>query len=206
MTHLRRAHGRSATAATAVIALALPLAACSGGDDARPPGAEVGDGTAETSEPPEVSPSGPDRGDGAASTPRTDGTVFDAVDLAETVAGGTAFEVERENPDDGVDWEIAVAVDGEEVVVMVTPDGTEVLGSHPDGSVSADDQAGLDAAAVSLSQAITVALGEVEGVLDEVGLERYSDGYAWEVSVDGADGHHTDVHVDVATGEVLTGD
>src|SRR5690606_7942835 len=117
-----RTPGRTLAAAAALAAMAGTLTAC-GSDDDETQAAPVvlesptatGDGTGDDAG---------TAGDGAADDAANSG-VFDAIELAEAVAGGTAFEVDREDSPEG--WEVSVAVDGAKVDVDVSLDGTEVL-------------------------------------------------------------------------------
>lgn len=192
---------RTLVPTAALLALALPLAACGSEDD-------------DVSQPP-VAPGPQETTDDATQEPTEDGTTddatpedtggddvnagaFAAIDLAESEAGGTAFELDREGDGPG-HWEVSVAVDGAEIEVDVDLTGTEVLGTDPDGDLSPDEIAGLDLAEVSMAQAIQIALDEVGGVVDEVDLEEGRNTVAWEVEMEG----DIDVYVDVVTGEIL---
>lgn len=208
MTSPLRRPVRSRAAAVAALLLAVPLVGCTAdSDDAQPstPAVDSPAPTADGSATPEAPADGdpaPDARTGAEVGAENE-TVATAIELAEATAGGTAFEVERTDAAGDRVWEVSVAVDGAEIEVLVSLDGAQVLGSRPDGALSPDERAALDAATVTIAEAISTALAEVEGVLDEVDLERHGDGYAWEVGIDHGDGQDTDVYVDVASGEVL---
>lgn len=127
-----------------------------------------------------------------------------AIATAETEAGGIAYEIDDQD-DDGT-WEVDVAVDDRSVEVTVSADGSTVEGTEED-DLDADDRAALDAASITLQEAIETAIGEVGGVLDDAELDEENGEYAWEVTVDGADSGDDDVEVRVAvTGEVLSTD
>ena len=199
---------KTLTAALA-LTLAVGLSACGGEDGA-------GDG---------VSPQTPSASEsattGAAST--TDDTATDAastdatteaddltaaallaIGTAEEETGGTAYEIDDQD-DDG-SWEVDVALDGRSIEVTVSADGTSVLGTEDDDDLDDDDRAGLDAASITLQEAIQVAVDEVGGVLDDAELEEEDGQHYWEVSVDTTEGDD-DVDVEVSVdGRVLSVD
>lgn len=196
---------KTLTAALA-LTLAVGLSACGGEDGA-------GDG---------VSPQTPSASEsattGAASTDATgedDGaSATDAGDLtaaallaigtAEEETGGTAYEIDDQD-DDG-SWEVDVALDGRSIEVTVSADGTSVLATEDDDDLDDDDRAGLDAASITLQEAIQVAVDEVGGVLDDAELEEEDGQHYWEVSVDTTEGDD-DVDVEVSVdGRVLSVD
>ncbi|MEE6287835.1 PepSY domain-containing protein [Georgenia sp. MJ173] len=200
---------RSVLTATAALALAVPLASCGDSDD---DGSEaspaITGGTSQESTPAADDTASPSETTASADeTGGTDGAedaqaaeVAAAISLAESDAGGTAFEIDRE--DDGR-WEISVAVDRDEIDVIVSADGTEVLDSRADGSADDDEVAALDAATVGLAEAIATALTEVPGRFDDASLDEEHGDFAWEVSIDRTDGDDVDVYVAVTSGEVL---
>lgn len=122
-----------------------------------------------------------------------------AIALAEQDSDGRAFEIDAD--DSG--WEVLLDVGRDEVEVRISADGQEVLSSERDGSIDADDLAGLDAAQTGLAEAIGIGIGEHSGAgstqLDDVTLDEEAGNAAWEVSFE--DG--TEVHVDVRNGNVL---
>lgn len=124
-----------------------------------------------------------------------------AIDTAEAETGGTAYEID-DLDDDGT-WEIDVRVEDHSVEVTVSKDGTEVLETEQD-DLDDDDRAALDAATITLQDAIELAISEVGGVLDDAELEGEDDGnpHHWEVSVDTDSRDDIEVLISV-TGEVL---
>lgn len=91
------------------------------------------------------------------------------------------------------------------VEVTVSPDGTTVESTEED-DLDAEDRDALDAASITVVEAIEIAVGEVGGVLDDVELDEEDGTYAWEVTLDGTDsGDDVEVLVSV-TGEVLRTD
>ncbi|WP_192498709.1 PepSY domain-containing protein [Ornithinimicrobium pratense] len=202
----------TALSASLALALALSLGGCSSdaaetptppavqdsaGDDSATQ--ETGDesATQETGEagttvaPAEATPDGSD-GD-------VTGQALQAVQVAEAEAGGTAYEIDDQQ-DDG-SWEIDVAVDDRSVEVTVGHDGTVV--ETEDDDLDDDDRAGLDAATITMSEAIELAVAEVGGHLDDAELEEDDGTHYWEVSLGGTD-RGDDVEVKVSmTGEVL---
>ena len=112
-------------------------------------------------------------------------------------AGGEGADEEDE---DG-SWEVDVAVDDRSVEVVVDASGVVVRTDNDD--LDEDDRAGLEAATISLSEAIELAIAEVGGYLDDVGLEEEDGEHYWEVALDGTDqGDDVEVKVSV-TGEIV---
>lgn len=191
---------------SAVAALALTLGAC-GADDATQPQERATSGGIQSEDVPgsaddTASPSAntTDAPESAMESDEDSGPnagVYEAIDLAEAEVGGIAFEIDREDDGRG-GWEVSVVVDGEEIDVHVNLAGTEVLRTDRDGDLDAEERAALDAATITLADAIRTALGEVDGVIDDVDLDDDEGTYAWEVDLDG----DIEVYVSV-TGEVL---
>ncbi|MFX0537969.1 PepSY domain-containing protein [Ornithinimicrobium sp. Y1847] len=129
-------------------------------------------------------------------------TALAAIATAEEETGGIAYEIDDQD-DDGT-WEVDVRVDDRSVEVTVSEDGTEVVGTEDD-DLDDDDRAALDAAEITIQEAIQIAIDEVGGVLDDVELEEDDGRYYWEVSVDSTDRGMDDVEVkiDVTTGEII---
>ncbi|SOC52531.1 PepSY domain-containing protein [Ornithinimicrobium cerasi] len=131
-------------------------------------------------------------------------TALAAIATAEAEAGGTAYEIDDQD-DDGT-WEVDVAVDDRSVEVTVSADGATVEATEDD-DLDEDDRAALDAATITLVDAITTAVTEVDGVLDDAELEEEDGSFFWEVSVDrtsnGAGDDDVEVRVDVTTGDVV---
>ncbi|MCK0111512.1 PepSY domain-containing protein [Ornithinimicrobium sp. F0845] len=124
-----------------------------------------------------------------------------AIDTAEAETGGTAYEID-DLDDDGT-WEVDVRVDDHSVEVKVSADGAEVLQTEQD-DLDDDDRAALEAATITLQDAIELAVSEVGGVLDDAELEGEGNGnpHHWEVSVDTDERDDIEVLISV-TGEVL---
>lgn len=122
--------------------------------------------------------------------------VLSAIDLAENETGGTAFELDDA---DGGNWEIEVAVGDDELDVLVNSDGSEVLAVEPDGSLDGEDRAGLEAATITIAEAIEIAAEHGTGMIDEVDLSSEGDTFVWEVEFT----DDTEVYVNVDGGEVL---
>ncbi|MGC0251654.1 PepSY domain-containing protein [Pseudactinotalea sp. Z1748] len=123
--------------------------------------------------------------------------VLAAIDLAESETGGTAFEVDDA---DGGNWEIYVASESDEIEVLVSPDGTEVLESEREGSLDDEDRAGLEAATITISEAIEIAAEHGTGSIDDVKLDDEDGGtFAWEVTFT----DDVEVYINVADGEIL---
>lgn len=198
---------RTTTLAT-VLALGLTLAACGGADDA----ADSPTADSSPSAVPAPAPTDEDATDDDRATDEdTDaGGSFDptasglaAVDVAETEAGGTAYQLDDEDGDGG--WEVDVALEDRSVEVTVGPD-SQVLGTEDD-DLDDEDRAALDAATVPLAEAVQTAVAEVGGQLDGVELDDEDGTWVWEVSLDDTDGgDDVEVTVSTTTGEVVSAD
>lgn len=199
------------TRAVAVSATAvLFLAGCGAADDeaidpvdttSAPPADADTDEPAETDAPAEDETTEDSADEDSAEEDPTDAAgdhagVLAAIELAETETGGTAFELDDAH---GGNWKIEVALDGEELDVLVNSDGTEVLGVDPDGPLDHEDRAGLEAATITISEAIEIAAEHGTGMIDEVDLDDEGDIFVWEVEFT----DDTEVYINVDGGEVL---
>ena len=200
---------RTVITTTALLGLALPLAACgSPEDDVSQPGvsSDAEDTTDAATDEPTTDATDDANGDDATGDDASAGGTDDgpnagayaAIDLAEAQAGGTAFELDRDDDGEG-HWEVSVAVGGAEINAYVDLAGTEVLRTESDGTVSREEAAALERAEVSMAEAIRIAVDEVDGIVEEADLDEERGTVAWEVVM--AD--DTEVYVDVVTGEVL---
>lgn len=126
-----------------------------------------------------------------------------AIATAEAEAGGTAYEIDDQD-DDGT-WEIDVRVGDRSVEVTVSADGTTVVETEDNDDLDSDDLAALDAATITLTEAIEIAINEVGGILDDAELESDDGEQGWDVTVDTDAKDDVDVLVSV-TGEVITVD
>jgi uncharacterized membrane protein YkoI len=195
-------HARTHAPALA-LALGLSLAACSGpgdrnesdpGEGDHLAGSPGGNRTALPSD--DASASGDD---GAAGGADANAAAVAAIGAAEGEAGGTAFSIDDADDDDT--WEVDVAVGDGTVTVKVDQAG-EVAGTAEDDLNPAVVQA-LDAAQVSLADAVESVLAEADGTLDDAELEEEDGNFdTWSVTVD-EQGDAVDYRVDVASGEVV---
>lgn len=161
-----------------------------GGGDGAPEADDAGD--TEEAESTAESPEGGTE----TSAPRQYAGPLAAVAAAEEEAGGTAFEIDS---DDGV-WEVHVAVGDDEIEVRVDSTGQEVLSTEREGGLDSDDREGLEAAQVSLTEAVVIAINEsgASGQLDDVDLTREDGRHAWDVNFD-----DLEVYVDVTDGSII---
>lgn len=210
-----RSTARAALIATAA-ALSLAVAGCAGDSEDTPlpsveqPGQDADADDTEDAESDEGESDAPaesettddateesteDTGNGDATDGEHDG-LFAAINLAESETGGTAFEVDDA---DGGNWEIHIADGDDELEVLVTADGTEVLDVDREGSLDSEDRDGLAAATLTISEAIEIAAEHGTGRIDDVDLDSEGGAFAWEVTFS----DDTEVYIDVATGEVL---
>ncbi|GGH43307.1 PepSY domain-containing protein [Microbacterium album] len=176
----------------------LALTGCAGDDPGAPPAL---DPTPDSITPPDTEgpteePAPPAAGDG--DVPDVYAGVLAAIPLAESSAGGPAFEVDD---GDGGIWEVHVAVGGDDIEVHVDPTGQEVLRSDREADLDSDDAAGLEAASIDLTEAIRIAIAEYGGTapLDDAGIDRDRGGFAWEVAFQ----DDVEVYVDVTDGSVI---
>ncbi|MDR7233254.1 PepSY domain-containing protein [Agrococcus sp. BE272] len=177
---------------TLAAAATIALASCGSATPSAPSGtAPTGDAlpSASASGSPEATPGG-----AAASM---EGALA-AIALAERETGAVAYELDDED-DDG-SWEVELAEGTTQVSVHVSGDGATVLSTERDDEVDGDDRAALDAAGISLADAIEAAAAEAGGApLDETTFEDDGDGQAWQVKFD----DELEVYVAVADGSIL---
>lgn len=220
---------RKLTVTTAlVLSLSLGLAGCGadeGDDTSTPAGADVTGGANTTPTGDDAAPNGntsgntsddddaddtsdreDDADDDAADATASAGTSEDtntaalaAIATAETETGGVAYEIDDQD-DDGT-WEVDVRVGETSVEVTVSADGTSVLGTEDD-DLDDEDRAGLDAAELTLTEAIELALADTPGVLDDAELDGDDNQHAWEITLDVAQDDDLDLLVSV-TGEII---
>lgn len=200
-----------ALAAGAALSLTLAVAGCgdAGEDETAPPveqpgqDADAEDTTGDESDDEnaggdetDTSTNGDDGSDGAdADGPHTG--LLAAIDLAQEETAGTAFEVDDA---DGGNWEVHIADGDDELEVRISSDGTEVLDVEREDSLDGEDRAGLDAATLTISEAIDIAAEHGTGDIDEINLDDENGStFAWEVNFT----DDTEVYVDVSNGEVL---
>jgi len=132
----------------------------------------------------------------ATSTTGDSETVASAVVLAESDAGGRAFELDRE--DDGT-WEVHVAANDRGIEVRVSAEGDRVQSRTDEDALDADDREALTAAVTTMADAVRIAVASHGGAgVEEVSIERSGDQTAWQVGFDGGD----EVAVSLADGSV----
>ena len=137
---------------------------------------------------------------GSASESDTTAVGLAAISTAEGATGGVAYEIDDQD-DDGT-WEVDVRVGDSSVEVKISADGTQVLGQEND-DLDDNDRAGLDAASITLSDAIQTAVDHAGGTLDDAELDDNDNNqYYWEVSVDTDQQDDIEVHVSV-TGDII---
>lgn len=206
---------RRAAAAPLALSVLLAVAACASGDDASdadstsmtgsvasassddPPSASD-DSAAPAEDGSTASAGGAEGGPGGSATARTAAGLA-AVPTAEQAAGGVAYEIDDQD-DDGT-WQVDVRTGDTTVEVTVSADGTTALDQKND-DLDDDDKAGLDAATITLGEAIQKAVDEVGGALDDAELDEENGQHYWKVSVDTNQQDDVEVQVSV-TGEIL---
>lgn len=185
--------------ATIVVAT-LGLAAC--GDDSD----DTTSDDRQSSQTPASSPTADDESTDAPDDSAQNGTAVDTDSVASALAAiaaaeehltGTAYEISE---DDGY-WEVDVAVGDRSHEVRVDRDGS-VAGADED-DLDGDDRAALEAAEVTITDAIeTAAKAAPGGRLDDVNIDDDGRGFTWEVSFEDGGVEH-EVHVDAVSGEVV---
>lgn len=126
--------------------------------------------------------------------------VAQAIALAESETGGTAYEIDDEDNDTA--WEIDVLLpDGTAKEVKVNREGTEVL------KVEDESTEHTQLPSTTLMDAIRAALDHTPGVLDDAELDDEDGQIVWKVEVDKTDsGDDVDLYLDVETLEVIKTD
>ena len=204
---------RSFLTASAAIAMALGLAAC--GDSAEP--AAPADPPAGTADSGNRDDAGTDDNadDGGATTseqsaetaaPQQEGSgaggdAIGVADLAEAaVENGRPVDLDWDDDDNG-EWDVDV-FDGS-VIHEVRVTGDTVAVTETD-DVDDDDLAEINAATVTIQEAIATAVAATPGTVRDVELDDDDDSTSvrWEVDIDTGSGE-VEVHVDAATGEIL---
>lgn len=121
-----------------------------------------------------------------------------AIQTAESETGGIAYSVD--DKDDDRRWEVEVALDGLEVEVTLSADGTTVERTEDDDDLDADERQALQDMQVGLVEAIEIAYAQFGGVLDDADLDEDDGRWTWEIDLGGA---NDDIHVDIVTGEIV---
>lgn len=153
--------------------------------------------------------------DGQELEAEADLSVDEAIEIARGEADGNIDDVELERNGDRLVYEIEV---GESDVYVDANDGTVLYVEHDDDDDGDDDgwddfdrddddwdddgtnDSPIDPASVTITtaEAIEIAQGEVEGSVDDVELDRYSGGLAYEIEIG-----NVSVYVDASDGSVL---
>lgn len=193
---------RTTHRAAVLAAAALLLAACTGDDGGTEPApAEPGPAASATPSSPEETTGADGAGEGADNPAAAEGPAAAAAATAEgTLSGSRAVALDRD--DDGA-FEVEVVAAQQAREVTVSADGAEVT-REEDTDVDSEDRQALDAASLSMVDAIAAALAAVPGEVEEVDLDPRDDGDEtiwWEVGVRTGDGEDRDVRVDAVSGE-----
>lgn len=177
-------------------------AATGGADDSTGDGSTADTSTADAADDTasEDTASGATSGDAGGTDVTASGVA--AILAAQEEVDGVAFEIDDQD-EDGT-WEVDVRVGDRSVEVTVDAQGT-VVRTDDEDDLDAEDREALDSAAVPLEEAISIALEEVGGQLDDAELDEEDGTYVWKVSVDGTDDGRDDVEVsvDIVSGEVV---
>ena len=181
---------RPVLSATAAVAVGLALTACGGSTDGEPTAA-----VATTTAAAEATTT-------TASTTAASASVdpIAAIATAEAEVGGVAYEID--DADNDSSWEVGVRTGDTAREVLIGPDGAVIR--VQDESLDDDDRRALDAARIGLAEAITTALNETGGVLDDAEFEEENGAFHIEVSVDRVEGRDdVDVHIDPVSGAII---
>lgn len=197
---------RPVLSATAAIAVGFALTACGGSTDDQPAAetttvqtTESGTTESETTTSGTTTTSTSSATAGAGDTAgRVDPIA--AIGTAESEVDGIAYEID--DADDDGSWEVTVRTGDTAREVTIGPDGAVVR--VEDEQLDDDDRRALDAAQIGLGDAITTALNETGGILDDAEFEEDNGAFHIEVSVDATDrGDDVDVHIDPVSGDIV---
>lgn len=122
-----------------------------------------------------------------------------AIQTAESETGGIAYAIDDQ--DDDTRWEVEVSLNGLEVEVTLSGDGTTVEATEDDDDLDADERQALQDMQVTLIEGIEIAYAQFGGVLDDAELDEDDGRWTWEIDLGGA---NDDIHVDIITGEVVS--
>lgn len=140
----------------------------------------------------------------AESGPGSLGAAEAAVSTAESaVDGAQAYSIELE---DDETWSVDVLAGTSSTEVDVSADGSEVLRSEADDDHEDEERRELDAASVTIVEALEAALGAVEGTIDSADLDEENGTVVWEIEIRTGEGKEVDVVVDAASGEIVRTD
>ncbi|WP_066911502.1 PepSY domain-containing protein [Millisia brevis] len=180
---------------SAAVAIGLALTACGGSTDGEPTAA-VSTTTAAT----ETATTTTSTATTSTATASAASDPIAAIATAEAEVGGVAYEID--DADNDSSWEVGVRTGDTAREVLIGPDGAVVR--VEDESLDDDDRRALDAARIGLAEAITTALNETGGVLDDAEFEEENGAFHIEVSVDRVDGRDdVDVHIDPVSGAII---
>lgn len=179
----------------------LALASCSGGAgnqqpprSAEPVATSAAPDSSESGSGSSAEPSASERGvEGIESA-------IAAIERAEEETGGVAYQIENEDQDRA--WEIDVADGTRQITVIVSGDGSTIVSTTDDAEeVDADDRAALDAASITLVEALEAAADEIGGgnAFDDASLEDEGDAQAWQVTFE----DDAEVFVSITDGSIL---
>lgn len=128
--------------------------------------------------------------------------VYTALDTALAEVDGVAYEFDSE--DDGT-FTVDVAVDGVSHEVDIDADATTVLKTEKN-DLDADERAEIDAATITLKEAIKAALGEQDGTVENVELDYEDDdatkALRWEIDIETGSGE-VEIYVSATDGSIL---
>ncbi|TDT29818.1 PepSY domain-containing protein [Naumannella halotolerans] len=198
----------SAALSISVLALSAALAGC--GNDTADPAATDAPAPAETSAAAEPTTVQTPSTETASATPSTGGAetsgernerAVTAIATAEAELNGTAVAIDHDQRTDT--WEVEVRVGDQTSEVQLDAAGTAVTGVTDEENLDDDDAAELDAAQISLTEALEIAFGEADGELDDADITDEDDRIVYQVSLDQADNSEIEVLLQVTDGQVL---
>lgn len=124
-----------------------------------------------------------------------------AIRAAESELTGRAIALDADG--DGDDhWELDVVV-GDRVPEVEVDRAGKVVNRDDQDALDADDRRKLDAAKVTIQQAIDAALAKQPGHLDDIELDDADGRVVWEVTIDSAEAEDVEVEVDAANGTIV---
>lgn len=182
---------KSTLIASTLIASGLILTGCTGAPPATtppstPPGAAIADAPSAVAT------------TGAPTSDDHNAAGLAAVRLAETELGGRAIDLDH----DSNRWEVEVLVGDRVHEVHINQSGTSITERLVDKAADTETKRRAAAATVTLTDAVTTALDQTQGVLDDADLDDHRGAVVWAVTIDTPDRPDVNVHVDATAGTV----
>ncbi|MBT1543682.1 PepSY domain-containing protein [Curtobacterium aurantiacum] len=205
--HQKPSARRIAAFAALPIAAALALTGCAS-DDSDDDTGSAGSGSVGSSATGSSSSGSTTSGSSSAASAGSNKALLAAVATARgEVGSGTVISVEQEQGTSAYEV-LVVTKDGTEHEVHTNADGTAVTGTPQTEAADADDQAEherfVDAADLSVKQAVDAFADLHAGTVTELGLDDHVGKVVWEGDVLDSSGTKHSVRIDAGSGDVVT--